>query len=239
METLTSWGTAALTVIAVLLVFAYMWYRYLKPQELNKLISEPNQDQFRAEFAEELTSFPVWEKKAPPPDPELPQKYNKDYLVLMARDPNWLYAYWEITATLQHNFVRKYGEANWHQSHPVLRVYDITGIDDFNGFNANHYRDIIINEDSSDWHFDVGAPDKTFCVDLGRILPDGTFILLLRSNRVNTPRANISDCIDEYWMPIEGVYPGKGTFRYGVSSPIFYEELPVNISSPEFNIRKQ
>ena len=36
-------------------------------------------------------------------DPQLPHRYGVDRLALMARDPHWLYAYWEITATNRRN----------------------------------------------------------------------------------------------------------------------------------------
>lgn len=197
---------------------------------------------FREEYSLELQ--PVVPDKAlldaPPPAPGLPHSYGIDRLVLMARDPFWLFAYWEITATKQGEFSRSYGPAAWASTKNILRVYDVTGID-FNGGNAISFIDIPVSEEVDNWHIHVGEPDRSFCVDIGRVFPDGKFIPLLRSNVVTTPRASLSDSIDEEWMWIEGLYRSIGTFRFGTSSPMIIRELaemagagllPLGISSP-------
>jgi hypothetical protein len=172
------------------------------------------------------------------PEPQLPRGYGVDRLALMVRDPHWLFAYWEITATKQDEFIRTYGPEAWSSTHPVLRVYDITGVD-FNGNNARDFFDIRLDDDIENWHIEVREPDHSFCVDLGRMFQDGRFITLLRSNIAHTPRATLSNRLDEEWMWIEGLYRNLGRFQYGVSSPILIEELamksvklPLEISSP-------
>ncbi|HOV78971.1 MAG TPA: DUF4912 domain-containing protein [Bacillota bacterium] len=172
------------------------------------------------------------------PEPQLPAHYGVDRMVLMARDPHWIYAYWEITATRQEEFANSYGREAWSFTHPVLRVYDVTGID-FNGQNANKYVDIHVNENADNWHIEVGEPDRSFCVDLGRLFPDGRFVTLLRSNIVTTPRASLSDRLDEEWMWIEGLYRSISRIQFGTSSPLIIEELavragalPLGVSSP-------
>lgn len=199
---------------------------------------------FKEEPAEELTPrFPTATARPlySQPEPQLPQNYGLDRMVLMARDPHWLYAYWEITATKQDEFKGSFGTAAWSFTHPVLRVYDVTGVD-FDGKNAKGFIDIHISEHVDNWHIEVGEPDRAFCVDLGRMFPDGRFVTLLRSNTVTTPRASISDRLDEEWMWIEGLYRSIGKIRYGVSSPMLIEELavkagklPLGVSSPGFN----
>ncbi|MDD2444374.1 MAG: DUF4912 domain-containing protein [Desulfotomaculaceae bacterium] len=173
-----------------------------------------------------------------PPEIQLPQKYGVDRMVLLARDPHWLFAYWEVTATKQEEFKSSYGPETWPSTHPVLRVYDVTDVD-FNGNNANSYIDLHIEEHVDNWHIEVGEPDRTFCVDLGRMFPDGRFVTLLRSNVVTTPRASLSDRLDEEWMWIEGLYRSIEKIKYGTSSPLIIEELairkgalPLGISSP-------
>ncbi|OAT85442.1 DUF4912 domain-containing protein [Desulfotomaculum copahuensis] len=193
---------------------------------------------FNEEMAAELAVPPPPPAKKPAvPALELPAAYGLDRLVLLVRDPYWLYAYWEITATKQEEFDRTYGVSAWQATRPVLRVYDVTGIE-FNGQNANSYIDININEQADNWHIPAGRPNRSFCLDLGRRFPDGRFVTLLRSNLVTTPRDDLSECLDEQWMWIEGLYR---TYRpqYGISSPLILEEmgagagvLPLGISSP-------
>lgn len=199
---------------------------------------------FREEVAEEIGLFPPASPEVPslpPREPELalPRRYGVDRLVLMVRDPYWLYAYWEISATRQEEFNSVYGPRAWESTRPVLRVYDVTGVD-FNGSNAVGYTDISIQEEADSWHIHVGQPNRSYCVDLGRKFPDGRFVTLLRSNVVTTPRSSLSECLDEEWMWIEELYRGL-YFPYGVSSPMIAAEMrarveafPVGIGSPAF-----
>lgn len=231
-----------LALILVVAVGIFLWpAKRSRPVEKKKLETLP-QSLFMEEAAEELGIPAAAPRSAySPQEPQLPHAYGVDRLALMARDPNWLYAYWEITATKQDEFLRNYGPGAWSSTHPVLRVYDVTGVD-FNGRNAKRYIDIHVSESIDNWHIDVGEPDRSFCVDLGRMFPDGRFVTLLRSNIVTTPRASLSDCLDEEWMWIEGLYRSLSKLQYGTSSPLIVEELalragqlPLSISSPGFN----
>ncbi|BAF60408.1 MAG: DUF4912 domain-containing protein [Pelotomaculum sp.] len=232
-----------LALILVLAAGIFLWpARRSRLQVKKKEFDALPRPLFMQETAEEpglhipaSTARPVF---SPPPEPQLPRKYGVDRLVLMARDPHWLYAYWEITATKQEEFINSYGPAAWSATHPVLRVYDVTGVD-FDGKNANSYMDIPVGEDTENWYIEVGQPDRSFCVDLGRMFPDGRFVTLLRSNTVTTPRASLSDRLDEEWMWIEGLYRTISRLQYGTSSPLIVEELavragalPLGISSP-------
>ncbi|MDD4237316.1 MAG: DUF4912 domain-containing protein [Desulfotomaculaceae bacterium] len=230
-----------LALIMVLAVGVFLWPS-LRRQKAKKTGTETlPRPQFMEEIAEELSlTVPVAPENQVQhlPEPQLPHSYGVDRLTLMARDPHWLYAYWEITATKQDEFVRNYGPEAWSSTHPVLRVYDVTGVD-FNGSNAKGFLDITLSDDIESWNIEVREPDRSFCVDLGRMFQDGRFITLLRSNVANTPRASLSDRPDEEWMWIEGLYRTLGKFQYGVSSPMLTEELslkagklPLEISSP-------
>jgi len=140
-----------------------------------------------------------------PPEPEhefipdLPAGYYDDKITIMARDPEWIYAYWDISEEKRNLLKHTYGP-RWDNSLPVMRVYDVTGIENFNGLNANNYFDIIINDYARSWYVHVGMPNRTYCVDLGRILSDGTYVVLARSNFTFTPRNSVSDKTDPDWL---------------------------------------
>ncbi len=216
---------------------------FLWPARRNRSagIANPPKPLFTEEAAEELGINVPGTARRPAPKVEdiyLPHNYGMDRMALLARDPHWLFAYWEITATKQEEFAGTYGTDAWLSTHPVLRIYDITGIA-FNGNNALKYFDCHMGENIDNWHIEVGEPDRTFCADLGRMFPDGRFVTLLRSNIVTTPRASLSDRLDEEWMWIEGLYQSLGKVKYGTSSPMIIEELalrkgalPLNVSSP-------
>lgn len=154
--------------------------------------------------AEESKYYPRPTPYLPPrqwENEELPSRYGDTRIVLMARDPYWIFAYWEVTDDRRMQVERE-ASASWNNMRKVLRVYDVTG-KDFNGHNANRYFDIDINADANSWYINVGAPDRAWCVDLGVITSSGKFILIARSNIVTTPRDSASDIIDEEWMSIE------------------------------------
>lgn len=146
---------------------------------------------------------------------EFPNNYGKNQLNLLVRDPEWLYAYWEITATVQSEFSRQYGDV-WTASSPILRVYDIT-----NEYKKAFY-DIHIQDYADSWYLHVGRPNHTFFVDLGRLLPDGNFYCIARSNLVTTPSNHISDIIDPNWVPIEALWDSLKAY-----------DLESSLSSPE------
>jgi len=196
-------------------------------------------EEFADEIAGDFLDATIPHPKTKPPHPEIPWQYGADRMVLMVRDPNWLFAYWEITAAKQDEFSQQYGESAWSLSRPVLRVYDVTGVE-FNGNNANNYIDFTISDYVDNWHLDVSRPNSTFCVDVGRVFPDGRFVTLLRSNIVHTPSMEVSNLVDEEWMWIEGIYRTITRLHPG-SSPLMVEDVsrrmglvPLGISSPEF-----
>ena len=88
----------------------------------------------------------------------------------------------------------------WNFSKPALRVYDVTNE------TQQTYFDIEINNNAESWYIHVGKPNHKFFVDLGRILPDGTFYCIARSNLVTTPSNCVSDIIDPNWPPNEAVW---------------------------------
>ncbi len=145
----------------------------------------------------------------PPPPPEegvmrlakesveIPEEYGDTKIVLLIQDPYWLHAYWEIGDDTR----GKLGlmPRGGHGKKMVMRVYDITGVDNFDGTNYVSFRDIEVNDFTRNWYFE-GAPDRAFVVDLGVVEPPDRFILIARSNIVRTPRDTVSDRTDEEWM---------------------------------------
>jgi len=128
----------------------------------------------------------------------LPKHYNDTKLVILPRDPNFLYAYWEVSSCTIGELSTKLHKENFARSSWVLRVYDVTDIN-FNGSNANKYFDIYVGSESDNWYINVLEINRVWCVDLGLIAPDGSFILVARSNVVSTPRKGVSIITDEHW----------------------------------------
>jgi hypothetical protein len=121
-----------------------------------------------------------WEK--------LPSEYGENGITLMTVDPNKLFTFWEVREDTLEIYIGTL----------IIRLYDVTGVD-FDGTNANSYYDITVNERIGSCYIDV-SPEKEFIADIGIINFLGTFFTIIRSNRVSTPRAKITE---------EGILPQK------------------------------
>ncbi len=151
----------------------------------------------------------------------LPEGYGDTLIVLLPRDPQWIFAYWEISAKTRDEITKKYGANIFQKAKPAIRVYDVTNVN-FDGRNANRSFDIFITPESKNWYIYVGMPKRSYCADLGLLVDDGVFITLARSNVVATPAGSVSDIYDEQWMLVkedfEKLMKLSGIDKIGASS---------------------
>ncbi|MCX5680427.1 MAG: DUF4912 domain-containing protein [Candidatus Omnitrophica bacterium] len=134
-----------------------------------------------------------------------PSGYGDNKIVLLVRDPWWIFAYWEIRKEKTDEITRKISDSGDECEKSILRVYDVTGVN-FNGHNANSYFDIELKGLASTWYINVSSPDRSWVVDIGVLTKKGNFYLLARSNAVHTPRFGMSDQLDAEWMIPEDEY---------------------------------
>lgn len=132
----------------------------------------------------------------------LPEGYGRTEAALLPRDPNWMFTYWEITEDRKRNIRRERGADIFEKSRPVVRVYDVTGVADFDGKNSLRYFDIPVMLDARNWYVNVQDGGKSYCCEIGIIMPDGNFLGIVRTNVVNLPAGRVSDVTDEKWMTV-------------------------------------
>ena len=170
---------------------------------------------------------------------DLPAGYGKDRIVVMVRDPYWLHAYWELTRHAIGRAEAALGQ-EWHNAKPILRLLDVSS-QDTTSTAESILRDIEIHGGCNNWYLDVGNPPKSFRVDIGYLARSGRFYVLARSNVVTTPRAGVSDVIDENWADIDSkkadrIYAMSGGFDPTASSlelkQLFEERLRRPLGSP-------
>jgi hypothetical protein len=114
----------------------------------------------------------------------------------LARDPHWLYAYWdfsteEISATLT--------QLGSQEARPILRIFDVTYLD-FDGANAWNHMDIELTPFATNWYIPVPHPAASYCAEVGYQSPDGRFAALGRSNVATTPRNGIAPEATFRWV---------------------------------------
>jgi len=142
----------------------------------------------------------------------LPDFYGMDRIVLLLKDPSWLYVYWEMSLNTQE-------KARNYLSCLILRVYDVTDII-FDGYNASYYWDIPINTFTDNWYIPVKNSNRSYLVELG-YNQQGNFISLLRSNSVLTPLDKIAPMFSNYFSGLPEEYSAleamieKGMLPFG------------------------
>jgi len=86
---------------------------------------------------------------------ELPEAYGTEKLLLTARDPNWLYAHWDLTREQLREYNRRSADG-----HLVLRVF----IDQVGG---EPFVEAHVNPESRNWFVHVGRGGTKFVAVLG------------------------------------------------------------------------
>lgn len=170
---------------------------------------------------------------------ELPKGYGKDRIVCMVRDPYWLHVYWELTRQSVQRAEAALAQ-DWHGAKPILRVVDVTSTETSSA-SESALRDIDIHGGCNNWYIDVPSPPRSYRVDIGYLARNGVFYILARSNVVSTPRAGMSDVIDENWADLDfakadKIFAMSGGFNPGASSlemkQLFEERLRRPMGSP-------
>jgi len=132
---------------------------------------------------------------------DLPTLQPRTHCVLIPRDPNFIYAYWDYTQEdidrLRNQFKFEGGD-----SQLVLRVYDISLVK-FNGSNANHTWDLDVGYSNKNWYIHVWQDNAEYCVELGLRSSENHFVVLTRSNIVTTPPKTSSKRNDLIWQDIK------------------------------------
>ena len=125
----------------------------------------------------------------------------KDRIIAMVRDPYWLHVYWELSRSTYARAQAALGQ-EWHTARPILRIMDVTS-EDTTSASERHVRDIEIHGGVNNWYVDVTSPTRSFRIDIGYLARRGKFFVLARSNVVCTPKAGVSDVLDENWASVQ------------------------------------
>ena len=130
---------------------------------------------------------------------ELPAQYGDTKLVLMVRDPEWLFMYWEISRA-HREMLGLSPEGALERI--AVRLHDVTAIEEFNGTNSAVWYEIPIAGGAISWYIHLPQMDREWCAELGVLNAQGEFIQICRSNIVRTPRNYISMEADPQWMSV-------------------------------------
>ena len=110
---------------------------------------------------------------------DLPEAYGTGRLFLVARDPHWLYAYWDLS---WQQMADARGQAV--DGRLVLRVFEKN--------HAQPVQELTLQHDSRNWYIHVGKATTTYNAQLGYWQHGGGFHVIGQSRETTTPSAAVS-----------------------------------------------
>jgi hypothetical protein len=140
-------------------------------------------------------------KDAALPSQTLDHASPKDRIIVLTRDSYWLHAYWELSRSTLARAQAALGQ-EWHLARPILRVMDVSS-EDTTSSAERQVRDVPIHGGVNNWYIDVSDPPHSYRIDIGYLSRRGRFYVLARSNIVTTPRAGVTDPLDENWVNVQ------------------------------------
>lgn len=126
---------------------------------------------------------------------DLPSGYGESCIVLMPRDPQWAYAYWDIP-NQQKEEMRQQGGVRL-----ALRFYDVTDIN-LSYQRPHSLQQYECDELAREWYLPVPVSDRDYVIEIGYITTEGRWLLLARSAAVRVPPIYPSDWIDDQFITV-------------------------------------
>jgi uncharacterized protein len=128
-------------------------------------------------------------------DRDLPEGYGESRIVLLPRDPQWAYVYWDIPNT------EKEAKRLQGGQQLALRLYDSTDLNlDYQ--YPHSIQEYPCDELAREWYLPVPVSDRSYTVEIGYRCADGRWLVLSRSVPVNIPPSYPSDWIEDRFITV-------------------------------------
>ena len=127
---------------------------------------------------------------------ELPAGYGESRIVLMPRDPQWAYTYWDIANDRKEEMRRQGGQQL------ALRIYDVTDIS-LESQSPHSIQEYPSDELAREWYLPIPVSDRDYVVDIGYRCADGRWLVLARSIPVRVPPVYPSDWIEDQFITVD------------------------------------
>jgi hypothetical protein len=142
---------------------------------------------------------------------DLPGGYGDSRVVLLPRDPQWSYTYWDISNDHKEDLRRQGGQQL------ALRLYDVTDIS-LEYQSPHSIQEYPCDELAREWYLPMPVSDRDYVVDIGYRCADGRFLVLARSAPVHVPPVYPSDWIEDVFITVN--------FEEDLRGKTFYELVP-------------
>lgn len=143
---------------------------------------------------------------------ELPNGYGESRIVLMPRDPQWAYTYWDVPGEHKEELRRQGGQQL------ALRIYDVTDID-INHQAPHSVQEYLCDEMAREWYLPIPVSDRDYVADIGYRCADGRWLVLARSAPVKVPPVYPSDWIEDAFITVNWEDDLRGKTLYELVPP--------------------
>jgi hypothetical protein len=127
---------------------------------------------------------------------DLPDGYGESRIVLMPRDPQWAYAYWDIPNDHKAALRSQGGQKL------ALRLYDSTDIS--LEYQVPHsIQEYSCDELAREWYLPIPVSDRDYITEIGYRCADGRWLVLARSAPVRIPPTYPSDWIKDQFVTVD------------------------------------
>lgn len=126
---------------------------------------------------------------------DLPSGYGESRIVLMPRDPQWAYTYWDIPNEHKQELRQQGGQQL------ALRLYDVTDIS-LEYQSPHSIQEYPSDELAREWYLPIPVSDRDYVVDIGYRSADGRWLVLARSAPVHVPPVYPSDWIEDHFVTV-------------------------------------
>ncbi len=143
---------------------------------------------------------------------DLPAGYGDSRIVLLPRDPQWAYTYWDVSNEHKEELRRQGGQQL------ALRIYDVTDIN-LENQSSHSLQEYPADELAREWYLPIPVSDRDYVIDIGYRAFDGRWLILARSARVHIPPVYPSDWIEDVFVTVNFEEELRGKTVYELVPP--------------------
>ncbi|MEM6447130.1 MAG: DUF4912 domain-containing protein [Cyanobacteria bacterium P01_D01_bin.123] len=143
---------------------------------------------------------------------ELPGGYGASRIIMLPRDPQWAFVYWDVPNDCKEDLRRQGGQQL------ALRVFDVTDLD-FNTQGYHSLQEYPIDELAREWYLPINISDRSYIVEIGYRCADGRWLVAAKSAAVRVPPTYPSDWFEEHFMTVPFDMSLKGKTLYALQEP--------------------
>lgn len=143
---------------------------------------------------------------------DLPGGYGQSKIVLLPRDPQWAYTYWDVPNNHKEELRRQGGQQL------ALRLYDVTDINlDYQ--SPHNVQEYLCDEMAREWYMPIPVSDRDYVADIGYRCADGRWLILARSAQVRIPPVYPSDWVEDIFVTVNWEEELQGKTIYQLVPP--------------------